>query len=330
MGDIRDFHVASKFGSVDSLAADDGEAGNAHLVREVVRNANRLALRGGPLVTFGWDASTDGTELNVTGLRADYIVHNEWLSVIPGPLLIPKPPDTTKIEVRALVWLEGAADDHTAWLRINTSVTPSTAVFDNTASNVAEFKSTGYTLGGVGTVNQGWSTVTVSNIPVRRGSVLEPINVLIKGSSNLGFLDTDNSSGFGGVSTGSVGSVTLASRHAAQSGSELYLHNANWHGPANVAPKKVLGRDLPEHFIKFTIVEPGTATERDAYTSGIIFNTSRNNSSGASADGLIFHDPGLPQSLRDRLTNTDSKFYIYRAGKYRIASLSVYAQDGDP
>ena len=330
MGDIRDFHVASKFGCVHSLAADDGEAGNAHLVREVVRNSNRLALRGGPLVTFGWDASTDGTELNVKGLRAGYLAHNEWISVIPGPLLIPKPPDTTHIEIRALIWLEGSLDDHTAWVRVNTSSTPSTAVFDNTSSNVVETKSTGSTLGGAGEVNGGWSTITLSDIPVRRGSVLEPLSVLIKGSSTTQVMDTNNTDGFGGVSTGSVGSVTMASRHAATSGSELYLNGAAWHGPASALPKKVLGRDPPEHVMKFTIVEPGTGTERDAYLSGAIFNTSRTNSSGASADGLIFHDPGMTDLLRSQLGSINSKFYIYRASQYRIASLSVYAQDGTP
>lgn len=328
MGDIRDFHVASKFGSIDSLAASDGEAGNAHLVRELVRNANRLALRGGPLVTFGWDASTDGTEVNVKGLRGNYLAHNEWIPIIPGPLLVPKPPDTTHIEIRVLIWLQGSLDDHKAWIRVNTSSTPSTAVFDDTSANVVEVTSSGATLGGVGEVNAGWTTVTLTDIPVRRGAVLEPINILIKGLSTSQLMDTDNSTGYGGVNTGTVGSVNIASRHAAESGSELYVNGADWHGPSNASPKKVLGRDLPEHVIKFTVVEPGTGTERDAYLSGTIFNTSRNDGSATHADGLIFHDPGLTENMREQLRNITSKFYIYRANKYRIASLSVYAQDG--
>ena len=329
MGDIRDFHVASKFGSIESLAATDGEAGNANLVRELARNANRLALRGGPLVTFGWDASTDGTEVNVKGLRSLYLPTNSWSPIIPGPLLVPKPPDTTHIEIRAVVWLGGSLDDHTAWIRVNSSSTPSTAAYDKTSSNVVELKSTGSTLGGGGEVNAGWDTVTLSDIPVRRGAVLEPLNVLVKGGSTLELMDTDNSTGYGGLNTGTVGSVTIAYRHAASGGSELYVNGSNWHGPSNALPKKVLGRDRPEHVIKFTIVET-SGTERPIYMSGSIFNTSRTDGSATHADGLIFYYPNMTEAIRRRLshTTTTSKFYIYRANKFRIASLSIYAQDG--
>ncbi len=323
MARISEIHIASKYGAVDSAAVVDGEAGNAHLLREVVRNSNRLAVRGGPLFVQGWDASTDGSEANVKGARGGYAPYGEWTPILPGALLVPKPPYVNKVTLRALIHVSGTAagggNQLSSFLRLDTSMTEgSLNRFDTERANVVEVQSDGATLG-TGT-NNGWQMVTLEDVPVRRGTDFEPIWLWLMGDPNTGALMSTAT--FGGRNTGTVNGITPAALFETQI---MYDSGAAWNGPASGG--SVLGVDdgFGGHVVEFV----DSASSLPVYTSGKILSVERLNSTGTTADAISFAAPDMPQTLVQQIIQTGATYNIYSALQYRLASVAVYAQDAE-
>lgn len=82
--------TAPLFGALDSTAITDGSAYNAHVVREITRNANRQAGRGQHLVTllwpmssFDWTYNPDGSVHTLHGLRS-WVPTTHWIRLVPA------------------------------------------------------------------------------------------------------------------------------------------------------------------------------------------------------------------------------------------------------
>ena len=54
--------IAPSYGALDTESIIDGDAGHAHVLRELARNPNRLLQQGGPPLNLAWASSHDGTE----------------------------------------------------------------------------------------------------------------------------------------------------------------------------------------------------------------------------------------------------------------------------
>lgn len=92
--------IATSYGALDSNAFFDEMGVNAHILRVLARNANRLAAKSHHMFTLAWPSVQTGTAVPLQR-RYQYAeaLGTTWYQVIP-PFKIPKKPGTEKMECR--------------------------------------------------------------------------------------------------------------------------------------------------------------------------------------------------------------------------------------
>ena len=110
--------IADAFGAYDSVALERGNAVDAHLVRNVIRNSNRLSAKGEHIVTLGpW--AQPGEPFN-SYKHYRWIPTTHWTRLLPPvPIAYRRGLRTAEVRLHARV-----SSTHTVTLQIGTKAQP--------------------------------------------------------------------------------------------------------------------------------------------------------------------------------------------------------------
>jgi len=92
---VRAPEVAPIFGAIDSAAISDGQPVDPHILRAMVRSANRLVCRGEMICQYLFESSTLTTS-GVEESRLEPWGWPTWVQILPGPVTRKKKPGITK------------------------------------------------------------------------------------------------------------------------------------------------------------------------------------------------------------------------------------------
>lgn len=187
MSSILKPEMAAVFGALDSDAIGDGDAVSAHLVRSLVKAANRAASRAGePLFNFIYDSGGNGTETPAGGFVG--YGYTLWTRILPGPLFKKKKPGLTKAKLFVRFH---ARTDEQLFIQVVTRASPFNPIATGSSPNCIKL---------VGT--NAWAWDDKEDIPIAyEGS--EEISVFLRGVAT-----TTLGNGSNGANSGTISSIS--------------------------------------------------------------------------------------------------------------------------
>lgn len=185
-----DYEVSQLFGCLDDAAVNDGRPASAHVLREIARNSNRLAGKGGMLVNMSWRANTQATVTETNGAFAGYAPPFGWKSFFPAPFIMPHKPNLRRGEGRIRAQI---TNGQVLLLQICSTARP----FDPGAT---EDRDNVIALTGTGSM----ATYVFSNIPLGTGD-METIEIFMQGDRGTTLMSASLGSNSGTVANAEPG-----------------------------------------------------------------------------------------------------------------------------
>lgn len=162
------YERAAVHGGMDSTYFSQSNAGNAHMIREVARNSNRIHSVGMPILSLQWRADGDPAT-DRDGIMADYVTWPAWQRIFPAPIPCPHQPQLRSAHVD--VWAN-ISNGQSVYLQIGTSAKPFNAASTHlTEPNV-------FTMAGAGVM----TAYTYSGLPLGPDPI-EAIEIGLVGTS---------------------------------------------------------------------------------------------------------------------------------------------------
>lgn len=128
--------IADVFGAYDSVALERGNAVDAHLVRNVIRNSNRLAAKGEHVLTLAWPYPAE--YFNSYGFYR-WIPTTHWTRLLPPiPIAYRRGLRTAEVRLHAAISLT-----HTITLQVGTRAQPFSKGATAAGTNTLDLVGTG-------------------------------------------------------------------------------------------------------------------------------------------------------------------------------------------
>jgi len=156
----------TQFGALDDDAARAAISGDAHVLRELARNANYLAGLGNPLLNLCWNASPDTGDDIVQGGMVDWVTFPDWRRLIMGPAPVKRKPSILYGEVQG--WAS-VTNGQRLWIQIGTDALPFNPQAQLTAPNVIAITGTG-----------SMANFSATHIPLGRGE-FDMVDIFVTG-----------------------------------------------------------------------------------------------------------------------------------------------------
>lgn len=176
--------IAASYGGLDSLAFVDGGVPSAHILRELARQANRLAVRGHPLLQLIYDSGglvTESGEGALVGWGWPF-----WVQITPGPITVPKKPglELGRLHVRSY-----SRTNEELYIQVVTDRSPFNARAEHGGSSTVRIVGTG-----------AFQWTTLSDIPLDY-SDFEHVSIFLRGlpTTTVGVTATNGSPNVGTV-----------------------------------------------------------------------------------------------------------------------------------
>lgn len=179
-----DYEVEDRFGALDDTAVGDGRPASAHVLRQIARNSNRLAGKGGMLCNMIWRANDQAGGEATDGAFAGYAPPFGWKSFYPCPFITPHKPNLRRGEGRIRAQI---SNGQVLLLQICTTARPFDPGATQSRDNVVRLLGTGSV-----------ETYEFSGIPLGAGD-METIDVFLQGDRGTTLMDAANGSNSGVV-----------------------------------------------------------------------------------------------------------------------------------
>jgi len=205
MSEVLKPEIASKYGCLDTNAVIDGDAGHAHVLRELARSTNRLLEQSSPVLNLVFDASTDSSEFTA-GSSTGFLGSYDWRPVVPGAMMVPKKANHDLLDFKLIA---NITQNKTVTFQVATSRSPFDAEGNTAKPGIVEALGTG-----------SWAVYDIEGIPASNKEI-EAIGIFARGSNE----GTTASAGtYGAPSSGSNDFIfnTLTGEFSVNSGSPAW------------------------------------------------------------------------------------------------------------